>query len=105
MESEFGFIAVLPGAFSAYRYDAIRVDPDTAEGPLAAYFKSLTTELGPFEGNMYLAEDRILCFELVARKDKRYLLHYVKVQTLLKATENTETTETTQTTQTSLLKH
>ena len=30
------------------------------------------------QGNMYLAEDRILCFELLARKGKAYTLHYVK---------------------------
>lgn len=49
MESCFGFISVLPGAFSAYRYKAIR------GAPLKAYFKSITTDmqtLGPFEGNM-----------------------------------------------------
>lgn len=31
-----------------------------------------------FTANMYLAEDRILCFELVARKHQRWLLRYVK---------------------------
>jgi chitin synthase len=49
LESCFGFISVLPGAFSAYRYKAIRGEP------LQAYFKSLTTpmaELCPFAGNM-----------------------------------------------------
>ncbi|CAK4533984.1 unnamed protein product [Aphanomyces euteiches] len=75
LESCFGFISVLPGAFSAYRYKAIR------GAPLQAYFKSLTSsmaELGPFAGNMYLAEDRILCFELLARKDCNWTMHYVK---------------------------
>lgn len=75
LESVFGFISVLPGAFSAYRYEAIR------GAPLEAYFKSLTTpmkELGPFQGNMYLAEDRILCFEIVARNNSDWTLHYVK---------------------------
>ncbi|OQR88524.1 chitin synthase (Chitin-UDP-GlcNac-transferase) [Thraustotheca clavata] len=75
LESCFGFISVLPGAFSAYRYQAIR------GAPLQAYFKSLTTpidELKPFEANMYLAEDRILCFELIARKNCNWTLHYVK---------------------------
>ena len=74
-ESCAGFISVLPGAFSAYRYKAIR------GAPLDAYFKSLTTsmaELGPFYGNMYLAEDRILCFELLARKNCSWTMLYVK---------------------------
>ncbi|CEO96773.1 hypothetical protein PBRA_005377 [Plasmodiophora brassicae] len=75
MESVFGFISVLPGAFSAYRYSAI-------EGkPLATYFKLLESDLGdlgPFQGNLYLAEDRILCFEVLAKKDCAWKLSYVK---------------------------
>ena len=82
LESIFGFISVLPGAFSAYRYCAIRMD-DEGEGPLAEYFRSINSsmrELGPFKGNMYLAEDRILCFELLSRKGCKWTLHYVKVR-------------------------
>jgi len=73
-ESVFGFITVLPGAFSAYRYEAIRGEP------LNLYFKSLTDpdSLGAFQGNMYLAEDRILCFELVARRKCAWTLRYIK---------------------------
>lgn len=74
-ESCFGFISVLPGAFSAYRYKAIQ------GAPLRAYFKSITSplgDLGPFEGNMYLAEDRILCFELLAKSKCQWTMHYVK---------------------------
>jgi chitin synthase len=78
MQSVFGFITVLPGAFSAYRYEAIRMDEE-GEGPLADYFRSLGTEqLSTSERNMYLAEDRILCFEILARKGKAWTLHYVK---------------------------
>ncbi|KAF0699308.1 Aste57867_10098 [Aphanomyces stellatus] len=79
LESVFGFISVLPGAFSAYRYEAIRAVKGV--GPLPEYFKSLTSttkDLGPFQGNMYLAEDRILCFELLAREGKMWTMHYVK---------------------------
>merc|ERR1711920_108258 len=79
LESVFGFISVLPGAFSGYRYQAIRVE--NGVGPLADYFKSLTTstkDLGPFKGNMYLAEDRILGFEVLARPGKKWLMAYVK---------------------------
>lgn len=77
MESAFGFVSVLPGAFSAYRYEALQGEP------LRAYFhgedmKSNTKKpAGVLESNMYLAEDRILCFELVAKSGKSYLLQYV----------------------------
>lgn len=97
MESVFGFISVLPGAFSVYRWDALlNVD---GQGPLEKYFKGeflhLSTQIddeeddeielkeknfqeaGIFTSNMYLAEDRILCFELVAKRDKNYVLRYV----------------------------
>lgn len=53
-ESVMGFINVLPGAFSIYRWVAIRGEP------LAAYFTLEETparELNPFTCNMYLAED------------------------------------------------
>lgn len=75
LESCFGFISVLPGAFSAYRYEAIR------GAPLDAYFQTLNVDLdvlGPFIGNMYLAEDRVLSLEVVARKDCNWTMHYVK---------------------------
>ncbi|KAF7729318.1 Chitin synthase, class 2 [Apophysomyces ossiformis] len=78
LESVFGYISVLPGAFSAYRYRAIQNDVN-GHGPLEKYFKGETLHGGNarlFEANMYLAEDRILCFELVAKKDERWLLQY-----------------------------
>lgn len=96
MESVFGFISVLPGAFSAYRWDALlNVD---GKGPLEKYFKGEFLhqsaqldeeddelelmernfqEAGLFTSNMYLAEDRILCFELVAKRNCNYVLRYV----------------------------
>jgi chitin synthase len=83
LESSFGYVSVLPGAFSAYRYRAI------LGRPLDQYFHgdhSLAERLGPkgingmniFTKNMFLAEDRILCFELVAKAGDRWTLTYVK---------------------------
>ncbi|OAX42658.1 glycosyltransferase family 2 protein [Rhizopogon vinicolor AM-OR11-026] len=83
LESVFGYISVLPGAFSAYRYKALLNGPD-GKGPLASYFKGETlhgggaTGAGLFERNMYLAEDRILCFEIVTKKREGWILKYVK---------------------------
>lgn len=50
-ENLFGFISVLPGAFSVYRLNAI-------EGtPLKAYFKGLEDRTNtPFQSNMYLGK-------------------------------------------------
>lgn len=83
LESVFGFISVLPGAFSAYRYIALQND-HLGQGPLASYFKGETLHgenSGIFEANMYLAEDRILCFELVAKRNAAWKLHFVKAAT------------------------
>lgn len=77
LESVFGYISVLPGAFSAYRYRAL------LGAPLAAYFLGEKMhEAGNIaslsDSNMYLAEDRILCFELVTKKNENWILKYVK---------------------------
>ncbi|KAF9029992.1 chitin synthase [Hymenopellis radicata] len=82
LESVFGYISVLPGAFSAYRYKALQNGPD-GKGPLASYFKGeamhgASSDAGLFERNMYLAEDRILCFEIVTKKREGWTLKYVK---------------------------
>ncbi|EJD48602.1 putativechitin synthase [Auricularia subglabra TFB-10046 SS5] len=82
-ESSFGYVSVLPGAFSAYRFRAI------LGRPLEQYFHgdhSLADRLGKkgihgmgiFTKNMFLAEDRILCFELVAKAGDQWTLTYVK---------------------------
>ncbi|KAI8378736.1 chitin synthase 1 [Choanephora cucurbitarum] len=79
LESVFGHISVLPGAFSAYRYTALQNDIH-GEGPLEKYFlgeKMHGADADIFTANMYLAEDRILCYELVAKKDAAWVLHYV----------------------------
>ncbi|TPX60588.1 chitin synthase [Powellomyces hirtus] len=74
LESVFGYISVLPGAFSAYRYKALQ------GAPLDTYFRGEEMHGGAdiFAANMYLAEDRILCFELVTKQSDNWLLRYVK---------------------------
>jgi Chitin synthase len=74
MESVFGYVSVLPGAFSAYRWKAVRGEP------LNSYFfveENSVKEMGPFLANMYLAEDRVLCFELLAKENRTWTLHFV----------------------------
>ena len=79
LESVFGYISVLTGAFSAYRFKAL-------EGRvLETYLKGEdgndknTDKTDIFEDNMYLAEDRILCFELITNKKRAWSLKYIKV--------------------------
>ncbi|KAL8857993.1 MAG: hypothetical protein Q9178_005453 [Gyalolechia marmorata] len=83
LESVFGYLTVLPGAFSAYRYHAVM------GRPLERYFhgdpllakrlgKKGLEGMGIFMRNLYLAEDRILCFELVAKKGGKWHSTYVK---------------------------
>ncbi|PPQ93791.1 hypothetical protein CVT25_013500 [Psilocybe cyanescens] len=79
-ESMFGYISVLPGAFSAYRYIALQ-NNERGVGPLASYFKGEVLhgrDTDIFTSNMYLAEDRILCFELIAKANSNWILKYVK---------------------------
>ncbi|OCF44366.1 chitin synthase [Kwoniella heveanensis CBS 569] len=80
MESLFGYCSVLPGAFSAYRWIALQNNAD-GTGPLASYFQGENLHTGKadtFTANMYLAEDRILCFEIVAKKKANWVLKFVK---------------------------
>ena len=80
LESVFGYITVLPGALSAYRFYALLNDFE-GNGPLSQYFKGETLRgknADVFTANMYLAEDRILCWELVAKRSERWVLRFVK---------------------------
>lgn len=76
-ESLFGFISVLPGAFSTFRWEAIYGDP------LNAFLKGIMQEMDAkfipncAEANMYLAEDRIFCLELLIKKNQSYILSYI----------------------------
>lgn len=77
LESVFGYITVLPGAFSAYRWHALQNDA-LGNGPLAEYFKGEKLESAVdadlLTKNMYLAEDRVLCWELVSKRASAWTL-------------------------------
>ncbi|KAJ3018777.1 Chitin synthase, class 1 [Thoreauomyces humboldtii] len=82
LESAFGYISVLPGAFSAYRWKALQ-DVGPGSGPMAKYFEGehragVARDESIFSANLYLAEDRILCFELCAKQGANWTLHYVR---------------------------
>ena len=51
----------------------IPADPDTREYNIKGIYG-----MNIFTKNMFLAEDRILCFELVAKAGDRWTLSYVK---------------------------
>ncbi|BGP14920.1 hypothetical protein JCM10213v2_002875 [Rhodosporidiobolus nylandii] len=77
LESTFGFVSVLPGAFSAYRYKAL------VGAPLEMYFlgeamHGAEAHLATLsQSNMFLAEDRILCSELIFKRDRGWVLRYI----------------------------
>lgn len=73
-----GYISVLPGAFSAYRWAALSADEYRV---LKAYFKPFISpqQLMWVESNVYfLAEDRIMSEEIVKIREKGYRLAFVK---------------------------
>lgn len=77
-----GYLTVIPGQFSFYRWKAIYVKEvnysykDSIVTPLENYFRGLR-QLGPFESNMFLAEDRILGFEILSNGKSNWDLIYV----------------------------
>ena len=75
LESVIGYITVLPGAFSAYNWEALQGDLLWED-----YFKPFCNPLGmdAYQSNIYLAEDRVLCMALVTKKGHNYTLRYVK---------------------------
>lgn len=77
-ESLFGFVSVLPGAFSTFRWESIQGQP------LDEFLKGSKDEFGDAtkimdctNANKYLAEDRIMCLEIITKKGQEYILHYV----------------------------
>ena len=81
-ESALGFLHVLPGAWSAYRYKAL-VKSDRYEANLLekSYFKLILnpdlTARSHKEANMYLAEDRILSLGIYCQPGEEYYMKYI----------------------------
>jgi chitin synthase len=77
-ESFFGYVSVLPGAFSAFRWKAIQGKPlkKFLKGQTVTDSK-LNEHPSCFKANMYLAEDRIMCLEIVAEIGENYILSFM----------------------------
>ena len=75
-ESFFGFISVLPGAWSAYRWDALCSDNLLEK----EYFKTVMDPDYSYksirEANKILAEDRLLCLAIFTKRNRAYTLKY-----------------------------
>lgn len=72
-ESYFGFNSVLPGAYSMFRWKAIK------GGPLDEFFKNINRNDNPTcgEANEFLAEDRVMCLQIYIKKNAGYYLTYI----------------------------
>ncbi|KAH8979070.1 putative chitin synthase 2 [Lactarius akahatsu] len=82
--SVFGYITMLPGALSVYRYIALQND-SRGEVPSRKYILGEmlachSTEFHLFAPNNIHSTERaqILCWELVSRRSESWVLHYVK---------------------------
>jgi chitin synthase len=79
-ESLFGFVSVLPGAFSGFRWEAIKGEPlrKFLKGQALTDSKKGVDEFPScFKANLYLAEDRIMCHEIITKTGFNYLLRFV----------------------------
>ena len=77
-ESLFGFVSVLPGAFSCFRWKAIKDEPLNRflKGQVLTDPNNLSYPICSV-ANQYLAEDRIMCLEIIAKEYEKFILKYV----------------------------
>ncbi|CVK84447.1 probable CHS-3 chitin synthase 3 [Fusarium proliferatum] len=83
LESATGFLSLLPGACSAYRYvgsagkpleDMLLGDPTWIQG-----HNRDRSSLSPVNLNRHLADDRVICFRIISKPNTHWLLKYVPV--------------------------
>jgi len=72
-EAFFGFSQVLPGAYSFFRWNAIRGQP------LDVFFKNVRRSDIPTcsQANQYLAEDRVMCLQIYLKVKDGYRVEYI----------------------------
>jgi chitin synthase len=75
-----GYLDVLAGQFSMIRWAALSMDvpleQQIGQSPLKQYFRGLE-KLAPVESNLFLAEDRVLGFEMIAQPKVNWIIRYV----------------------------
>lgn len=75
-ERFFGYMSVIPGQFCGVSFEALsHTNKHSAASPLDRYFKGINSEI-PFEKIKYMAEDRIMGFELLVHKGSDNRLDY-----------------------------
>ncbi|KAF2690115.1 glycosyltransferase family 2 protein [Lentithecium fluviatile CBS 122367] len=78
-EASTGLLSLLPGAFSAWRFRGQLGEPleDTLLGDPTLILTSGTEHSQkPWNLNRYLADDRVVCFQVVSKKDAKWYLDY-----------------------------
>ena len=71
-ESLWGFVTILPGAFSLFKWAAVQGEP------LDLFFGNYKHgQMTCSEANMLLAEDKMICIELLAKSHSAWLIRYI----------------------------
>lgn len=76
-ESWLGFIHVLPGAFSGYRWEALNCPKNKSIDKYLEYILNDKPNDDIYKANMYLAEDRIFSLYLYGSSTGNYSLKFV----------------------------
>jgi chitin synthase len=75
-EFHLGYLTVIPGQLCGINWQALSKHPEGTPSPLDIYLSGLDAET-PFETTMYLAEDRVMGFELMSSPGQDYRSHYL----------------------------